>query len=157
MTIVGIDLGLRSAYLASIDSDGMLDLDAIVLKPKKCSRDHELSDIYLGVTQFILGQNQSKPISVRIEAPIVAGVRNLQTTIGIAQTSGAVLLACYGIPNEMVAVAQWKKATVGKGNATKDDVARWLQRKHPIYFEQCAGDQNWIDATCIALYGGQYA
>lgn len=155
MTVIGVDLGLRSAYFASIDPDGNLELDSAVVKPNKMTRSHELAYIHLNADYFFKSQ---KPRRIYIEAPIVAGVRNLQTTIGIAQTSGAVLLSCpLIIQSELVAVAQWKKATVGKGNANKDDVSRWLQQRYPIYFEQCAGDQNWVDATCIALYGASRA
>ncbi len=52
-----------------------------------------------------------------------------------------------------VNVMAWKKDIVGKGNASKDEVAAWLEVHHPDYYEQCHGDQNLVDATCVALYG----
>ena len=154
MTVIGVDLGLRSAYFATIDSDGELELSSVIYKPKKAPRHIELQGI--GHEAGALFNAYWQPMVV-IESPIVAGVRNLQTTIGIAQTHGVVLSSCRSTTPEQVAVAQWKKATVGRGNANKDDVSRWLQQRYPIYHEQCAGDQNWIDATCIALYGVSHA
>lgn len=86
-----------------------------------------------------------------MEAPVVAGVRNLQSTIRVAQTFG--LVACVVPGVEEVAVSSWKKATVGNGNASKLQVRQWLDDKHPVAARMCRGNQDLYDAACIALYG----
>ena len=47
----------------------------------------------------------------------------------------------------------WKAATVGKGNATKDEIQAWLDEHYPELFEAANGDENAVDAMCIGLYG----
>lgn len=79
-------------------------------------------------------------------------VNNKRTFLALGQTSGALLAASPG-RSYLVPVDAWKKATVGRGGAPKDLVATWLALQHPELHELCAGDQNLVDATCIALYG----
>ena len=87
-----------------------------------------------------------------VEAPIMAGARNIQSTIKVAQTVGLVRTL---VPNAIeVAVSSWKKATVGNGNASKDMVREWLERVHPEVAHMCLGNQDLYDAACISLYGG---
>lgn len=145
MRTVGVDLGLRSAYFAILDEAGTLTLHSTVLKPKKHSRVEELRAIVNGFQYFLWGQDQ-----VRIEEPVVAGARNLRTSLQIAQTCGALLAHCPA-DTVLVPVSSWKKATTGKGNASKEDVSAWLKGAFPDFWYQCEGDQNLIDATCIAL------
>jgi Holliday junction resolvasome RuvABC endonuclease subunit len=92
--------------------------------------------------------------TVYIEAPVLAGARNIQSTIKVAMSFGVVLTHVGAWrPVVEVAVSTWKKQTVGNGNATKDQVKDWLRAQHPEKSLQTMGDQNLADATCIALYG----
>lgn len=145
MRFVGIDLGLRSAYLAFIDNEDSLFLEQIVLKPNKMDRVQELTEIFDFCFPLINGDK------VFIEEPVVAGARNLRTSLQIAQTAGVVLLAS-GRGTRLVPVTSWKKGVIGKGNATKEEISAWLAQKYPKYYKMCNGDQNLVDATCIALY-----
>lgn len=81
-----------------------------------------------------------------VEAPVVAGARNIQATIGIAETVGMVL--SIGFPATLVAISSWKKEVVGNGNAKKEDVARWYQGTGG----QLQG-QDFYDAAAIRAYG----
>ena len=92
--------------------------------------------------------------TVFVEAPVLAGARNIQSTIKVAGVYG-LTLATIGSWSPIVEtpISTWKKATVGNGNASKDQVAEWLRVNHPEKSIQCMGDQNLVDATCIALYG----
>lgn len=85
------------------------------------------------------------------EEPVLAGRRNIRSTILIAETVGMVL--SMHAPVYLVPVSSWKKGTVGKGNATKDDVAEWLRKEHPDLSSMCGSDQDLVDAACICLYG----
>jgi Holliday junction resolvasome RuvABC endonuclease subunit len=85
------------------------------------------------------------------EEPVVAGARNLRSTILVAETVGVVLALDARVV--LVPVSSWKKRTVGRGNATKDEVSDWLKNEHPLYASHCRGDQDLTDAAAIYLYG----
>lgn len=85
------------------------------------------------------------------EEPVVAGRRNLRTTIQIAETVGMVLALDH--PVYLVPVSSWKKETTGSGTATKDRVSEWLREEYEQYFSACEGNQDIIDAAAIAAYG----
>lgn len=83
-----------------------------------------------------------------VEAPVVAGARNIQATIGIAETVGMVL--SLGFPATLVAISSWKKKVIGSGAATKEDVERW--------YKSTGGSlrgQDFYDAAAIYEYGRQ--
>lgn len=91
---------------------------------------------------------------VFLEEPVVAGVRNLRTTIKIAETAGAVIAAACGAQGTyLVPVSSWKKGTHGSGNAGKSDVRTWLADHHPTLAAECGDDQDLVDAACVALHG----
>jgi Holliday junction resolvasome RuvABC endonuclease subunit len=142
--IWGIDLGVRSAFLACLDGDELVYVEKIEI-PSKVVRSIELDHLVAQAREFIAPEDD-----VFLEAPPMAGPRNIGTFGELHQTLGA-LLSCVG--GRTVNVMSWKKDVVGKGNATKDEVTEWLRVHHPGYHAQCRGNQNLVDATCIALYG----
>jgi hypothetical protein len=145
MTIVwGIDLGVRSLYVARL-VDGDLSLHS-----HNSLRIHEQDRfVELSILRQWLGLFPPAG-SWYVEEPPLAGARNLQTFLHLAQVSGVV--ACC-TPAVLVPVSSWKKGTVGNGAAGKELVAKWLRARFPRFYDQCDGDQNYIDATCIALWG----
>lgn len=144
MTTWGIDIGVRSLYVARIEG-GKLDLFSHKsLKIHQQQRYVELSMLRAWLGQF-------PPAGTWwAEEPPLAGSRNLQTFLHLSQVSGVV--AC-SVPATLVPVAEWKKGTIGNGGASKERVSGWLSATHPAFFAACEEDQNLIDATCIALYG----
>ena len=89
---------------------------------------------------------------VAIEAPVVAGARNLRTAIDMSLTSGAVAAGIYrlGLRVLFVPVASWKKVVVGKGNATKEEVAAHVRKADRRFHAAASGDQDLFDAWCIS-------
>lgn len=89
-----------------------------------------------------------------IESPIV-GRGGVRTTMVQCFTSGAIqgTLHGFGFSTEIANVSSWKKRVVGRGNATKDDVREFLRLRWPAIYRGTKGDQDAIDAACIALYG----
>lgn len=85
------------------------------------------------------------------EEPVLAGARNIRSTILIAETVGLVL--SMPIPTRLIEVSTWKKIAVGNGHASKDDVSNWLKVEHPGYHHLCGGNQDLIDAAAIAVAG----
>lgn len=51
----------------------------------------------------------------------------------------------------------WKKALCDNGNASKDDVQRWVELHHPALAEACAGVEDRYDAVGIAVGGAALA
>lgn len=136
--VIGVDLGVRSAHIST--AMGCFTFES----EKDWPRGRQIQYIYDCMTERFIGNLYY----AFVEEPVVAGARNLRTSLRIAQVSGAVLSAVEG---ELVPVSTWKKATVGSGNASKDDVRDWLSDK-PEY-SKAKESQDWIDATCLRLYG----
>lgn len=95
---------------------------------------------------------------VAVELPVVAGMRNLQSTIKVALVTGAVMagLGSAGAVVHPVAISTWKKEICGHGNLDKAGVASWLHEHHPDLAAICGQvgtfTQDAVDATCIALW-----
>jgi Holliday junction resolvasome RuvABC endonuclease subunit len=81
---------------------------------------------------------------------------NIGYSIALAECKGAVMagLAMHR-DVRLVNVSSWKKAVVGRGNATKDQVKDYIGVSHGPYAPLCGDDQDLYDAACIALYGRQ--
>lgn len=93
---------------------------------------------------------------IYMEAPVVG--RNAYSTIVQAQVGGAVMaaIAKTNLGLELVNVSSWKKQVVGKGNATKEEVADWLKTNWLDAYNKAAGDQDLIDAAAINRYAHQH-
>lgn len=147
--IIGIDLNSRSVALSCLRLDGGFH-GFLTHTNKSKDRAEILGDLYDYVLHSVTSGDQ-----VYVESPVLAGARNIQSTIKVAAAYGAVLAALdyrHATVHE-VPISSWKLATVGKGNAAKSDVSDWLLAQHPIVHRECSGDQNLMDAHCIALYG----
>lgn len=140
--IVGIDLGVRKLHISRSDDDAL----SIAVKPT--IRHHEL----IGLTKELITE---LPVHTKayVEEPVVAGVRNLRTSLQMSQLMGALMVVLAEVVP--VPVSSWKRGTVGKGNATKDEVAKWLEENHPRSHKAANGSQDLVDAACIRLYGEQ--
>ena len=153
MRIVGFDLGVRKYDAFVLDAEGAVTLGYAV---KKSTVGEECSDIAMHLENLMriieVRRGREETIFV-VEDPVLAGRRNLQTYKRIAMTAGVV----HGMqfPSYSVSVSSWKKATVGSGNASKDEVKAWLDAHYPDLAKLCAGKQDLYDAAAIALYGRQ--
>jgi Holliday junction resolvasome RuvABC endonuclease subunit len=142
--IIGVDPGLRKVTLAC--SEGM----RTHIQVARSERWRELNEIRDEIRLLMARWAQVEKIDrIYLEEPVVAGARNLRATIGIAETAGVVL--SLGIPVTLVPVSSWKKAVIGSGRASKEDVAEWFTRTYP----EAPGHQDIYDATAILHYGDQ--
>jgi len=114
-------------------------------------RHSELAWIRNQVLSFLTAYESSHLVKVHlfIEEPLVAGVRNLRTSLMLAQTAGAVL--SMGLDSTLVPVSSWKKKVLGNGSAKKEDVARWFKLAYPD--SELHGNQDVCDAAAIFHYG----
>lgn len=142
--IWGIDLGVRSVHLAGMDGNELVYLETIET-PLRVVRSLELAALGKRSTEFIAPEDD-----VFVEKPPMAGPKNLGTFGELHQVYGTMLSHVGG---REANVMSWKKEVVGHGNATKDEVKAWLTEHHPGKAAQCRGNQNLVDAICIALYG----
>jgi hypothetical protein len=147
--MIGIDLGVRKVTLFQIDGTPF----GLHYETPKSERSTELADI-AGYLQRLEAEGLLEGTKW-VEAPLLAGMRNIQTTIAIAQTSGTVLSSLSD--THQVPVSSWKQRTVGKGNADKSAVRAWLDEYHPKLAQLCGSNQDLYDAACIGLYGREQA
>ena len=139
-----MDLGVRSLHAFGLADDEQT-LVASISVEKMETRSRELKA--LGRQFYGLFDADD---TVFVEEPPLAGSRNIRVFAALHQVFSVAL--SEGPNVYPVEVSTWKKETTGRGNATKDDVSRWLEEHHPLYSALC-GDQNLIDAACIAVYG----
>lgn len=147
--IFGIDIGIRGWALVGLPQGGDYLADPMLhyFVTDRTNRWMELRSLALRFTDHVVPGD-----TVFLEEPPLAGPRNIRTFLGLAQTCGAILGAskadAYVVP-----VSSWKKAVIGNGSASKELVAAWLAEHRPQLHDYCNGNQNLMDAACIALYG----
>lgn len=79
--------------------------------------------------------------------------QNVRTAVGQGLSAGAVIAFLPGATH-IVENSSWKLEVVGRGDADKDAVTRWLEEHQPALAALCAGSQDGVDAFCISLFGG---
>lgn len=124
---------------------------AVTKTVKKSNRAVELTDMRSFLQEFLTLITSEEDVVIFCESPVLAGARNIQSTILIAETVGMIL--SLGYPCYLVAPASWKARTVGNGGASKSDVSAWLADRYKGYSDLCDGDQDLCDAAAIYLYG----
>lgn len=144
MRIGGVDCGGSKVAIAILEQGR---LATHVLASKEKDRHGALRDIGAFAALFL-----NYCDVVYVEKPLVG--RGVAASLQVAQTAGAVL-SHLSVPSYFVPVGTWKKAVTGNGNAPKGLVGTTLRELHPGYSQFCGGDQDLVDATCIALYGEQ--
>jgi Holliday junction resolvasome RuvABC endonuclease subunit len=90
-----------------------------------------------------------------IEAPVVAGARNIQSTIKQSFVSGAVQ-ACFvkaGFQVYTVPITTWKKIVTGSGGAKKEQIAPAVCQRYPEVTDVIRRDQDLADACGVFIYG----
>lgn len=143
--IWGIDLGTRSYAAVGIGAGAEAVLTETFTVPRSTSRYAELRAICFELAEFV-----QSPDVLFIEEP--PKVRNMRTFGQLSLTAGAILSATSA-QGYLIPVETWKKAIVGRGGVGKPVVADWLGVNHPYLYSRCGGDQNLVDAACLALYG----
>ena len=150
--VIGIDASAGKLALVCLDGD-QATLDTYVLGSPFTPFIPERA--YASVSEFMQSVTRDDVPRVFLEAPVVAGARNIQTTIKQAMVSGAIQTAVaeWGEQVILVPVSSWKAGIGAGGRASKQTVAEWLYIHHPQLSTLCVMDQDLIDASCIAVYG----
>lgn len=147
--IYGLDPGVRKLALFGVPYNvGDSSFTHWEFKTPQNGRGFEVTHMRCMLERYL--ESDPEPI-IFCEEPVVAGRRNLRTTIQIAETVGMVLALEH--PVYLVPVSTWKKETTGSGNASKDRVSEWLREEYKQYFAACEGNQDICDAAAMAIYG----
>jgi crossover junction endodeoxyribonuclease RuvC len=147
--VLGIDPSLRGSGFAVLDygdSNSVQIIESATLKlHRKLSMPECLGAIGNQVDDFL---NQHSVDHVAIEQTIY--VQNFQTAqiLGAARGAAIAAAAMRGLPIFEYAPLRVKKAVVGKGRASKEQVARTVQNITGTDFEQRFDES---DAAAVAL------
>lgn len=145
--VFGVDCGKNKVHVVCSDGTEF----STTVEPGT-SRDVALSVMAGRLEVYIEARKAKAPpgaeVRLYVEGAVVAGARNIQTTIGIAETVGMVL--SLGYPATLVPISSWKQRVIGSGNATKEDVERWYRGVGGTL-----KGQDFYDAAAICAYGVQ--
>lgn len=149
---MGVDLSSYSIAMVVLEDSKPYESYKVTVETKY-RKDRALV-AHLLYTAALRLVTMSHPDAIFIEEPVVAGARNLRSSLLIAQVCGVMLVAAgMGRVVKLTPVSSWKVETVGHGNADKDAIRRWLDHVHPAIAKECGLDQDLYDASCVALYG----
>lgn len=88
-------------------------------------------------------------IIVIIEGPIF--LQNVKTSFEIAKTINGIEIACMDNGSKCFEIQNtvWKKAIIGNGACSKEDILKFAQTK---WKKHKFNEQDYADAACIALH-----
>jgi Holliday junction resolvasome RuvABC endonuclease subunit len=146
---MGIDLGTRKIAISLFIEGELVDV-YVYEAGVGALRGRQLAEVASYTHDIAVGYEIDH---VWIEDVIIGN--NRKYSLQLAQVLGAVLskLNSLAVDVRLVDNKAWKKAIVGNGNATKDDVKGYIDTHHPAYALLCSADQDLYDATCVGLYG----
>lgn len=140
-----MDLGIYKAAWSIWEQGDLLKTGAYV--SKSSLRQHQLADVSRAVREVVEGY---APDCIWIEETLIGN--NRKYSIRLSQTLGAVMSALYRYDEvKLINNMTWKKAVIGKGNASKEDIRKYVVDLG--YAHLCGDDQDQYDATAIGLYG----
>jgi Holliday junction resolvasome RuvABC endonuclease subunit len=146
MRILGIDCDSRK--IAMVCMDGGEHIKFHILLMSHAERPKERLIELIGMFEHQL--KAVKPEETFVEESIF--IQNYATSRSISEIIGNIkyAVAKAGIDCTPVPVNTWKKVVIGKGNATKDDVKKFIVKKYPELENEM---QDIFDAAAVCLYG----
>ncbi len=127
MRIIGIDPGLRITGFGLIDQDGqqLRYVTSGVIRTPDSSLPLRIKSIFDGVAQ-VIGENHPEQAAIEM---VFVNI-NPASTLALGQARGAAICALVtaNLPVTEYTALQLKKATVGRGQASKDQVQFMVQR-----------------------------
>ena len=105
--------------------------------------------------RFFSGTNLCQDDFVFLEAPVVAGARNIQATVKQAFINGIIQseVGRAGAMCVLVAPSTWKVSSTGRGGASKDQVADAIRRHDETLANTIGSNQDQFDATGLCIHG----
>lgn len=159
----GFDCSGKAVHVVVLDENYLISTLSVVRSSAKTSdgRLEEISDQLDGV---LGGLTFNRWCVLSIEAPLYIG--NPHTTIVLAEIVASVKIRLWDLGHCLVEATNtsWKKAIVGKGNASKQQIKEFATKQWPELrrFSRIWGrgpqkelEQDFYDAACIALWGAK--
>ena len=145
MHICGIDSSSKNLAIVSFE-DGKLG-NFLLLKSNEKNTTKRIFKLCSIFEKEILNFS---PNLVVIESSIY--VSNYKSSQVLAEMIGNIKYICQknNILIESVSNKTWKKQIIGNGNASKDEIKKWVVSHYP---ELEGSDQDLLDACCICLFG----
>lgn len=153
--VVGVDPGVNKLAFCGLYGVDMAMVSTTLLGAP-FSTEHP-TRAYDALVRFLAGLKEDNHGELQgrvfIEAPIFG--RNIQTGLKMGMVIGGLLHASsqWEMPALLVPPSSWKKGVGVSGGAGKRQVAQWLAANWPALAGLSAGDQDIVDASCIALHG----
>ena len=145
MRICGIDADSKKLAIVVFENDQLESWHFLESKSKETQ--DRIFDLYFHFEAFV---KSKKPDIVFIEESFYTN--NFKTSKAITEVIGNCKLICKlnKIPFELVQNKTWKKYVIGNGNATKEDIKNFVDKKYPKLKDE---PQDIADACAICLYG----
>lgn len=148
MRVIGIDPDTKSITWAIIDTNQTNNPSVLRVEDKGRRAEDRFPKL---VERFAAVSLSFSPCTwVYIERPMVGPNRKAAIDQGMVIGAIRAMLLEWGIPHSLVAPATWKKAVLGTGQVSKDEIKAWaiqhygLSDNHP---------QDFYDAVCISHFG----
>lgn len=146
--ILGIDTSLRSSGIAVIASKGnqcQASIYGSIKNPQKLTHSECLKRIYDRLSEIIISE---QPDEAAIEG--VFHAKSIRVAFALGEARGAAITACanHGIPLYEYAPRSVKKAVVGSGAASKEQVRHMVKK---ILCLDELPDTDPADAMALAL------
>ena len=143
---VGIDCSSKAVHVVVLDGKEQL-IDKFKWESKLKTADARFFDL---VDQIFEKLPELKDANfVCVEDAIYRQNPHSTRTITAIVYSIIYFLHHYDINASKVIIQHWKKGSVGKGNATKEEVMVYSKNK---WTKDIFDEQDYADAACIALY-----
>ena len=144
MSVIGVDLDTKSIIMVEIGLLGPKWIGGILAKGRRA--EDRIEKLAFTLITFKI----PKVDWVYIETPIM-GV-NARALRDQAQVVGMLRYRLWelGLPHSLIDNGTWKKAVIGNGHASKEEIAHFAVG---VLGMQNGLSQDTYDAACIAQYG----
>ena len=148
---VGVDIGTHRVAIACSQIPYAASLDYSAAKFRsRMSREEELRRL----AEFAGHIGDTREVRLWIEKPYLSGGpgSNATTTIGMAETVGAIRAAGPWLDVELVVPNSWKASVLQDARADKEAIQYWLHENVP-HLAACCSTEDEYDAMAISIYG----
>ncbi len=147
MLVTGIDSDTKSVAVVTLDSERPSWSRYFQFGVKGRRAEDRIQALSTGIEGRFAGQDYGW---VHIETPVMGvnakALRDQAFVIGMLRHE----LWLNDLGNSLVDNGTWKKAVLGGGHASKEEIAQYAVQRFP----QLEGEsQDIMDAACIALFG----
>ena len=151
--IIGVDVGKFSLFCSVLDEQSNIYLqhEININEKKDIERGYQMMlAVEDWLIEFINTQEiTAEEITLAIEEPLY--LYNIKVSFALDRSVIACEMAALNVGVHCFSYANttWKKAILGRGNASKEDISKWAEVK---WKKHSFGVQDFKDAACLALH-----